>query len=107
MVVPARREVAFTKAEARMNPPDNRGSRLSTRAIQAAPVARATRALPVMHLVRVTKTRVAKGVRWALLRAVPGTLAIEVIVLVAIMTDTPRIIAEAWAAAALLVARYP
>ena len=105
----------FTKAEARTNPPGNRGSRLSMRAIQAARVARATRALPVTHLVRVTKTRGAKGVRWALLRAVPGTLAIEVetrraievAVLVAIMTDTPRIIAEAWAVAALLVARYP
>jgi hypothetical protein len=102
----------FTKVEARTNPPGNRGSRLST--------------------------RVAKGVRWALLRAIPRTLAIEVKasevatetraatvtetcptiemetrraieveVLVAIMTDTPRIIAEAWAAAVLLVARYP
>ena len=50
----------------------------STRAIQAAPIARATRALPVTHLVRVTKTRVAKGVRWALLRAILRTLAIEV-----------------------------
>jgi hypothetical protein len=126
----------FTKVEARTNPPGNRGSRLSTRAIQAAPIARATRALPVTHLARVTKTRVAKGVRWALLRAIPRTLAIEVKasevatetraatvtetyptietrraieveVLVAIMTDTPRIIAEAWAAAVLLVARYP
>ena len=68
----------FIKAEARTNPPGNRGSRLRTRAIQAAPIARATRALPVTHLVRVTKTRVAKGVRWALLRAILRTLAIEV-----------------------------
>lgn len=50
------------------------------RVSQAALVARATRARPVMHLVPVTQTRLAKGVPWALglegprvlLRVAPG-----------------------------------
>jgi hypothetical protein len=78
VAVPTRREVVFTKTEASTNLLGNRENRLSMWAIQAAPVVRATPALPVTHLVRVTKTRMAKGVRWVLLRAVPGTLAIEV-----------------------------
>ena len=73
-VVVTRREVVVTKTEASTNLLGNRENRL----IQAAPVVRATPALPVAHLVRVTKTRMAKGVGWVLLRAVPGTLAIEV-----------------------------
>jgi hypothetical protein len=77
-VVVTRREVVVTKTEASTNLLGNRENRLSMRAIQAAPVVRATPALPVAHLVRVTKTRMAKGVGWVLLRAVPGTLAIEV-----------------------------
>jgi hypothetical protein len=126
VVVPTRREVVFTKTEASTNLLGNRENRLSIRAIQAAPVVRATPALLAMHQVRVTKARMAKRVRCVLLRVVPGTLAIVVEasavaretraatvtetcptievetrpaigveVLVAIMADTPRIIAEA------------
>ena len=62
----------FTKMEASTNLLGNRENRLSMWAIQAAPVVRATRALPPMDRVRVTKTRMAKGVPRALSRAGPG-----------------------------------
>lgn len=79
---------------------------------QAAPVARATRARPVTHLVPVTQTRVARWVAWALdlerprvrLRVATGIRpavavetrpAIEVEIPPATGADTPRVIAEA------------
>ena len=67
VVVPTRREVVFTKTEASTNLLGNRENRRSIRATPAAPVVRATPALLAVHQVRVTKTRMAKGVRWVLL----------------------------------------
>jgi hypothetical protein len=60
VVVPTRTEVVFTKTEASTNLLGNRENRLSIRAIQAAPVARATPALLAMHQVRRAPLRAAE-----------------------------------------------